>query len=116
MIKNSTKRCVAIAALSLCLTPALAQKPAAGHHGFVISEDAFEAAIVRFYLKANRTGTAVVRECSTCVPQRLLVTPAMTVQVGGQPVEWTSSLNLSKLKVGVFYDIESKRINRIVAP
>ena len=100
-----------VLAASVLAGPATAQRKI--EHTLI--EDAVESAEVRFYMKSNTKGTAVVRGCPKCVPKRLKVTESMQVlDASGKAIAWDAGLNLGGKVADVFFTIESNEITRIV--
>jgi hypothetical protein len=113
---NRLNMVLAALALGLSASSASAQVERASRNfeGYNLSEYVLESASVRLYMRNDVSGTAVARECTKCPPLRLRVTSNMAVVVDGQPLEWNASLNLKNQLVDVFYDVQSKNINRLV--
>ncbi|MBT6210680.1 MAG: hypothetical protein HOI35_11750 [Woeseia sp.] len=102
--------------LALCASGANAQLRPSGTNGYDLSERALESATVRMFLQSDGNGKLVARECPNCTPMRLIVTPKTQVFMGGNPITWNADLNFGANTVDIFYDHDSKMINRIVAP
>lgn len=80
-------------------------------------ESAVEGASVKFYITSDLKGNAVARECPTCDPVRLRVTPSMQVidaEGTGKPIPWDATLNLGTKKADVLYITSSKEIQIVI--
>lgn len=90
----------------------------------VQTEDAYELVLGEVRLPRAITGSVRFRACPKCRPTSLRVTGATTYSVNGTPLEFPDFLEaveaIRKLDGGnrntavyVFFDIESRRINRL---
>ena len=80
------------------------------------NEIAVEGVTLRFFLEANRTGTAVARECGGCDPIRLIVTPEMMIHIDGNPnnvMQWDANLNLGTQRADILYLPGDKRLVKV---
>lgn len=103
---------LALAALGPGTASAQANAPTSG-----TLESAVEGASVKFYISSDLKGTAVARECSTCDPVRLRVTPSMKVidaEGSGQPIQWDATFSLGSKKADVLYLTSSKEIQIVI--
>ena len=79
--------------------------------------EAVEGVSVKFYLESDLTGVAVARQCRSCDPMRLRVTPKMLVVDGEQnnaPVEWNATLDLGDRKADIIYFPDTKNIHELI--
>ncbi len=88
------------------------------------TEDAYELVLGEISLPLGQTGSVIFRPCPACTITSLRVTRATTYFVNGAPLEFPDFLEAveairrisrgsQNTAVYVFFDIESRRINRL---
>ena len=88
------------------------------------TEDAYELVLGEVSLPLGQTGSVIFRPCPACTVTSLRVTSATTYFVNGVPLEFPDFLAaveaIRRISRGeqssavyVFFDIESRRINRL---
>ena len=110
-----------IAALALVLSSI---SSAWAHRVIEQTEDAYELVLGEVRLPLGQTGSVIFRPCPACTVTSLRVTRATTYFVNGVPLEFPDFLAAAEAirrisrgsqntAVYVFFDIESRRINRL---
>ncbi len=88
------------------------------------NEDAYELMLDEVSLPRGETGSIIFKPCAACTTALLRVTTATTYFVNGEPLEYPDfleameeirRLHRSNRKTGVvvYFDIESRRVNRL---
>lgn len=92
---------------------ALSSSAFAGGLKMIQHEDAIEAQSVEFFVNAAGRGSVVVRECDTCAPVRLKVTPDTRAFDNGAEVPLASLSGAARQSAVVFYLVKDRTVSRV---
>lgn len=76
------------------------------------NESGEETAELHFFMNKNGTGTVIVLPCPSCMNYTLKVTAQSSAFRNHKPVPMKSVSSIEK-NAAIFYDIESKSVNRV---